>query len=121
MPRKKKSDTALLGDMLQAAERITTFAAGKSYEDYAADLLLQSGIERQIEIIGEAARCVSESYKTAHPEIPWHGIITQRHVLAHEYGNIQHSRIWLIITTHSPKLAQQLKSLIASSPDAQVK
>lgn len=121
MPREQKSDLALIKDMLLAAERITVFAAGKSFDEYAADIMLQSAVERQIEIIGEAARFVSEPFKSAHPEIPWHGVITQRHVLAHEYGQIQPARIWMIVTTHAPQLAQQLKTLIASSPDANVK
>jgi len=42
-------------------------------------------VERAVEIIGEAARNITEYFKQVHPEIPWAGIIGQRNVLAHKY------------------------------------
>ncbi len=45
-------------------------------------------MERSVEIIGEAARRVSETFKKVHPEIPWRSIIAQRSVLTHKYGEI---------------------------------
>ena len=71
-------------------------------EDYARNRQLQYAVERALEIIGEAARRVSDSIAGAHPEIPWPQIIGQRNVLAHEYGEIKHERIWLVATRTSP-------------------
>ena len=36
------------------------------------------------EIIGEAARRLTKSFRDSHPEIPWTKIMGQRHVLAHD-------------------------------------
>jgi uncharacterized protein with HEPN domain len=61
-----------------------------------ADRKTQLALERAIEIIGEAARRVSDSFKADHTEIPWRSIVAQRHVLAHEYGEIRQERCgWL--------------------------
>jgi uncharacterized protein with HEPN domain len=46
--------------------------------------MLRSAVERQVEIIGEAARRVSDSFRQQHSEIPWSTIMGQRHVLAHD-------------------------------------
>ena len=52
--------------------------------------MLRSAVERQIEIIGEAARKVSDSFQQQHPEIPWTGIVGQRHPTSNlSYGTDQ--------------------------------
>jgi hypothetical protein len=53
-------------------------------------------------IIGEAARKVSMAFQEEHPEIPWRPIMEQRHVLAHEYGEIQQDRVWRVAATRVP-------------------
>jgi len=49
-------DAGYLWDMLQAARRLQEFTAGVSFEAYLETVLLQSAVERQLEILGEAAR-----------------------------------------------------------------
>lgn len=80
--------------------------------EYGADLLLRSAVERQIEIIGEAARRISKKFRDAHPEIPWRPIQAQRHVLGHDYGEIKHDRIWRVAETHVPELVALLDPLV---------
>lgn len=79
-------DVAWLLDMLAGARAAESFVLNRSFEDYERDLLLRSAVERQIEIIGEAARGISAGFKAQHPEIPWRAIMAQRHRLAHEYA-----------------------------------
>ncbi|MCC7204559.1 MAG: DUF86 domain-containing protein [Phycisphaeraceae bacterium] len=114
--RAEERDAAMLLDMLDAAEAAVSFAQGKRFEDYRQDPMLRSAIERQIEIIGEAARYVSPSFKARHPEIPWQGMVTQRHLLAHEYDTIRPDRIWHILHAHAPTLIRQLKPLVPAHP-----
>ena len=68
--------------------------------------------ERRIEIIGEAARRVSSSFREAHPEIPWREIVDQRNVLIHSYDEIEEERIWRLVTEEIPLLIEQLTGLI---------
>jgi uncharacterized protein with HEPN domain len=114
--RPKAGDISYVWDMLDAALAVREFIAGKSFDDYSRDRLLRGAVERHIEIIGEAARSISQSYRDGHPEIPWNKIIAQRHVLAHEYGEIRHDRLWLVATVHIPDLIDRLERLIPSPP-----
>ena len=82
----EKTDATYLWDMLDAAEAVQQFVAGRSFENYVRDRMMRGAVERNIEIIGEAARRISRSFQAAHPEIPWEGMIGQRNVLAKEYG-----------------------------------
>ena len=109
-------DPAYLWDMLDAAYEVQRFMAAVRLEEYMQDPLRQRAIERIIEILGEAARNVFETFKAGHPEIPWRAIIAQRHVLAHEYGRIDHARIWTVATVHIPDLIAQLEPLIPPLP-----
>jgi len=68
-------------------------------------------------VIGEAARNVSKHYQSDHSEIPWHPIRAQRHVLAHDYGEIKHDRIWRVATVHVPELIRLLTPLVPPSPE----
>ena len=117
MPRDPdRDDLADVLDMLAAARAVVKFVANKSLEDYVGDLLLRSAVERQVEIIGEAARRVSGEFQTSHPEIPWRPIIAQRHVLAHDYGEIVDERLWRVAVEYVPALIQQLEA-ISATPD----
>ncbi len=113
----EKTDVSWLWDMLDAANAVTEFIAGNSFSDYAADRMLRSAVERQIEIIGEAARRVSAEFQAAHAAIPWRPIIGQCHVLAHEYGELRHDLLWRVATVHIPELVAALTPLIPLSPD----
>jgi uncharacterized protein with HEPN domain len=66
----EKDDNAYLWDMLTAAHAVESFVRGRTVADYLDDLMLRSAVERQIEIIGEAARHISAAFQAAHPEIP---------------------------------------------------
>lgn len=110
--RPDEGDAAYLRDMLEACDRIVRFVAGKSVDDYRCDEFLRSAVERQIEIVGEAGRRVSRHFQDAHPEIPWRPIVAQRHILAHEYGEIQHDLIWRVATIHVPALRNNLGALV---------
>ncbi len=113
-----KQDAAYLWDMLDAARAIGEFAAGKRYRDYQSDRMLRGAVERHVEIIGEAANKISEAFRSAHPQIPWRGIINQRNVLVHEYGEIRHDLMWKVVTVRIPELIVLLEPLLPPAPDA---
>jgi len=115
--RPESSDISYLWDMLDASMAIRQFLVGKTFNDYNTDRLLRGAVERHIEIIGEAARNVSADFQSKHPKIPWIKIIAQRHVLAHEYGEVKHERIWLVATVHISELIKLLKPLIPEPPE----
>lgn len=111
-----KDDLSYLWDMLEAAKAVLAFIQGRTLAEYETDLMLRSAVERQIEIIGEAARRVSKEFQLAHPEILWRPIQAQRHVLAHDYGEIKHDRIWRVAETHIPELIALLEPLVPLGP-----
>jgi uncharacterized protein with HEPN domain len=102
--------------MLDAARSVRDFTSGVTQDEYLKDRKLQLAVERALEIIGEAARLVSPTFKTDHAEIPWKEIIGQRNVLAHEYGEINQERIWLVASRRIPELIHLLEPLLPPPP-----
>jgi uncharacterized protein with HEPN domain len=111
-----EKDAARLWDMLCYAEEIVQTVGGVPFELYLRDKNLRLATERRIEIIGEAARNVSRPFQAVHPEIPWQKITAQRHVLAHEYGEIKQELIYRVVAIHIPELIGKLRPLVPAPP-----
>jgi uncharacterized protein with HEPN domain len=111
-----KRDPANLWDMLQAGEKIRDFLENRTYEDFLRDGMLRAAVERNLMIVGEAARRLSEGLKQENPEIPWRKIIALRNVLIHEYDDIDYKEIWEVATFHLPRLLDRIKPLIPPLP-----
>jgi uncharacterized protein with HEPN domain len=114
--RPEERDAAYIWDMLDGARTARDLMSGASLESFLNDRKLQLALERTVEIIGEAASRVSESFRQAHPTIPWRKIVAQRNVLAHEYGEVSQDRMWNLATTDIPALIIALEPLVPQPP-----
>ena len=90
MPR----DDAYLLDMLLAAREARAFVSSLAPVDFRRNRMAQLAVPKAIEIVGEAASRVSETFATAHPEIPWRAIVGMRNRLVHDYAGIDLDRVW---------------------------
>lgn len=99
-------------DMLDRIEKIETYIDGVQYGDFLKNDLLIDGLERNIEIIGEAAYHVPKNIKDHHSEIPWQQITGMRHRLAHDYGNTNKETLWAICTEDLSTLKMQLENTL---------
>lgn len=112
----EKTDLKHVWDMLDAAQTVVEFTRDQTFAQYESSKLLRHAVERAIEIIGEAARGVSDEFKAKYPDVPWQPIIATRHVIAHEYADLHHDKVWRIATTHVPALIAHLQPIIAANP-----
>jgi len=109
-------DLASLWDIRQAARSIMRFGEAATLDSFAADEMLKSAVERQLILIGEAARRVSDQFRSAHPEIPWREMIGQRNVLVHGHGDVSDDLVWRVIADDLPTLVEELDRLIPNEP-----
>ncbi len=66
--------------------------------------LLSEAIERNLIVIGEAVRCLTDDLKDKNNQIPWQSIIGFRHMLVHEYHHIDKEILWDIAENKIPEL-----------------
>lgn len=105
-----RDDFEKLTDMLEAIDRIERYAV-LGRERFAADELVQSWFIQHLQIIGEAARTLSQSTRDLAPEIPWKQIIGMRNVLAHTYFDIDLEIVWTAVAVNVPALKPQIVAL----------
>lgn len=105
----------LLWDLVTAAKRIQGFVAGKSWDDYAGDLLLRSGVERQFEIAGEAMSVLRGLDPGTADRVPnVHKIVGMRNILIHGYAEVNNLTVWRAATDDLDGLVTAVDALLAA-------
>jgi uncharacterized protein with HEPN domain len=107
-------DKARLADIVLACQEAMDYAQGVAFEDYQKDRKLQRALCMVLEIIGEAARTVSEECKAANPQIPWRSIVGLRNRIIHEYFRLDLKVIWDAVHTDIPALKALVEPLVPS-------
>ena len=101
-----------LQHMLDAAEEIHRFLAGKTFADLSADRQLQYACLHCLSIIGEAANHLDPTFCESLSDVPWRPIIAMRHRLIHGYFEVELSFVWQTITVNIPQLISQLRTIL---------
>ena len=104
---------ALLWDLHTAAMRIQQFVAGRTWEEYAEDVLLRSAVERQFEIAGEATSVLRKEDSETAERVPGvHRIVGMRNVLIHGYAEINDLTVWRTATGDPNALVTAVDALL---------
>ena len=110
-------DDAYLLDILIAARKALKFLEGMTWEEFERSELHQNAVMRPLEIIGEAARRVSQQTRDAHPEIPWEQMIGIRNRLIHEYFRVNLATVWDTVQNDLPRLIALIEPLVPSEDE----
>lgn len=113
--REPVRDRDRLEHIIEAIDRILGFADGKTIEQLKADNLRYYGIVKNIEIIGEASYMLTRAFRLKYPETPWEFIAKMRHILVHDYYQIDTKEVYKVIQKDLRPLREQVSRYLAET------
>jgi len=105
-------DNVYILDILEAARLAITYVGEKTKEDFLNDLQCQDAVIRRLEIIGEAARRISEKTKSTFWNLPWYEMVGMRNVMIHDYDDVDMVIVWETVKNDLPPLISELESIL---------
>lgn len=103
--------------ILDAIDRIEAYTADLDAEGLAEHHMALDAVIRNFQVIGEAARKVPKEIQQAHSEIPWSDMQKMRHVVVHDYDNVNISTLWDTIRNDLPPIVEPLKKLLKEAEE----
>lgn len=107
---KQRDDIRIL-DIEECINRIELYTNNLDYEQFMQDIKTQDAVIRNLEIIGEAVKNLSQEFVVKHAHISWYEIGRLRDKLIHHYSGINFDIVWTIIKTDIPKLKNDMATI----------
>jgi uncharacterized protein with HEPN domain len=108
-----ESDLTYLRHILDAIEKIERYIAETDYQAFCANDMMIDAVVRELEIIGEAAKHLSDAFISEYDDIPWHRIKAMRNVLIHEYFGVVLKVVWDTCHSNLPRLKACVQNALA--------
>ena len=109
-----RDEALYLEDLLVSAKKVLRYTERMDRESFAGDERTYDAVVRNLEVMGEAAKHVSEATRTKYTNIPWRNIAGLRDVVAHAYFGLDDDLLWDIIANHVPSVVAELERIRAS-------
>ena len=106
-----KDPRVYLAHIMECLQKIETFTIDGQAR-FLRDPMVQDAVMRNFEIIGEAAKRLDNTYRQAHPQVPWRALAGLRDVLIHQYEGVDLRRVWAIVEKDLPLLKSSLSALL---------
>jgi len=106
-----KSDSAYIEHILDCIRKINEFSQGISLKEFRKNELVQDAIIRNIEIIGETSKKISNDTKQTYYKIPWREIAGMRDKLIHDYLGVDFDVVWKTIKNDIPDLEKLIREI----------
>jgi len=112
--KNKIGDKIRIQHILDAIQEIETYLSSADLSIFLENSMMRFACIKQMEIVGEASKHITEELKSKFPEIEWSQIIGMRNVFAHEYFGIDSSLVWEIIKKDLPILKSKMEAILRS-------
>lgn len=107
-----RDDRVYLGHILDAIQLIETFTA-PGRDEFLSNPMVRDAVLRNLEIIGEAVKNLSEAVRGRRPQMPWRRIAGLRDVLVHQYFGVSLPLVWEVVERDLPELRAAIETLLA--------
>ena len=107
-----KDDLDYVGHMLDTARRVREKMRDVDRAQFGGDENLRLALTHLLQIIGEAARRVSDEFRRQYPDVPWAAIVGMRHKVVHDYLGVDEDVVWDTAKNEMAALIECLEPLV---------
>jgi uncharacterized protein with HEPN domain len=100
-------------DMLKAIALIEQFVGDMDFAAYAADIKTRAAVERELQILTEAAYRLKPEDEPLCPEPDWRKIRGMGNFLRHAYDRLNDEAVWITVKDDLPTLKQAVSKALA--------
>ena len=108
----KRKDIDIIRDINESIGRIISYTSNMEYNAFIYEYKTQDAVIRNIEIMGEAVKLLSEKIKIENTDIPWKNIAGIRDKLIHDYFGVNIDIVWNIVKDEVPELFSKIKDIL---------
>lgn len=108
----ERDNIVYLKHILDAINRIVDYTTEIKYENFMNNNLVQAGVIREIEIIGEASKRLTPEFKEKYPHIEWKKMAGMRDKVIHDYFGVDLDAVWDTVERDIPQLKDKIKNII---------
>jgi uncharacterized protein with HEPN domain len=109
----ERSQELFLSDILESINAIQDYVTGFDFDCFCRDRKTFAATIRELEIIGEAIKNISDEIKVQYPEVLWQEIRSFRNKITHEYFGVDAQIVWDIVQNELDLLKDQISQILA--------
>jgi uncharacterized protein with HEPN domain len=113
--RERARNKGRLQDIVEYSNNVIMLIEGYTFEALVSDKRTYYSVMKNVEVVGEAAYMLTKSFKKAHPATPWKYVQGMRHILVHNYANIDDREIYNTAVNDMPILQKQVELYLAET------
>jgi len=103
-----RSPLEYLRHILDEADYLVSSTGALTREQFLADETAKRAFARSVEVVGEAAKHVSQELRDRYPDVEWRAMAAMRDKVIHQYFGADYEIVWDVALNKIPLLRRQM-------------
>jgi len=104
-----------LEDILRACDKIGRYTLGLCQEEFSRADQVVDAVARNLEVIGEASKCLPDDLRLRYGDVPWRKMAGLRDVIAHGYFGLDVDLLWDIVQRDVPLVRLKIAAILSTA------